>query len=170
MYKYLSSDALLEMTASTALRGRVLKDSASARDSAAVSTCSLNWLVPLCALWCTQVREGAALDDVWPPGILEMGSYLVHWWIWLFLTLREGITMECLGTVSHPKFRPECTAFSFKIMGLMLWNRRLQDNVIPDNSAQSSRPLLFLQMNHFQCSAFILSRVIIPQTSFSSSK
>lgn len=42
--------------------------------------------------------------------------------------------MECLGTVSHPKIRPECIALSFKIMGLMLWNRRLQDDVIPDNS------------------------------------
>lgn len=78
--------------------------------------------------------------------------------------------MECLGTVSHPKIRPECIALSFKIMGLMLWNRRLQDDAIPDNSAQSSRPLVFPQMNHFQRSAFVLSHVIIPQMSFSSSK
>lgn len=112
----------------------------------------------------------------------SMTAYLVHPVdLGCFLPFWEASAVERLGTIPHHKisFRNACVVtFSFKIAGLVVWNRCLRDAIIPwpkllmtYHNHSPSRPPLFLQMNHFQHSAFVLlPHVIIPENNLSSSK
>lgn len=81
-------------------------------------------------------------------------------------------------TSIYMSFKNSCITCSFKITGLVVWNRCLQDAIIPwpkllitYHNHSPSRPLLFLQMNHFEYSPFVLlSHVIIPENNLSSNK
>jgi len=81
-------------------------------------------------------------------------------------------------TSIYISFKNACITFSFKITGLVVWNICLEGAIIPWSKLlityynhSPSRPPLFVQMNHFQRSAFVLlPHVIIPENNLSSSK
>lgn len=138
MHKYLSVDPQLEMTASIQCICCILGVSASAKDSIVMSTCSPSSPVPWRTLWRTQeARERTPVDDGGSQLALQKYDSLPSpsCGSGLFSALLGG---RCSGapwdhttsqnqTCVYISFRNACfVTFSFKIAGLVVWNRCLR--------------------------------------------